>query len=137
MKIKVNQTVLLVIITPVLGFMSFLWPQLVNGVFSEGGRTFSIGNMVEKMMPVTLLLLFILGVVLGAFCRRRDRLWIIGPLTMAVFPITAVIEMLLNPNSHNLFPIEFLLYIITAIPPFVGAYLGHFLAKKIGYFKSS
>ena len=55
-----------------------------------------------------LVLLFILGVGLGQFVSKRSGLT--GCASVVLLPILAIIEMIKDPTSHNLFPFEFITY---------------------------
>ncbi len=58
--------------------------------------------------------------------------WKIGLTTMALFPIMAIFEMIVDSSSHNLFPIEFILYAVYSVPAIIGAYLAQGTIKIIG-----
>lgn len=49
--------------------------------------------------------------------------WKIGLTTMALFPIMAIFEMIVDSSSHNMFPIEFIFYALYSVPAIIGAYL--------------
>lgn len=53
-------------------------------------------------------LLLLAGVLLGFVTQKR--MWLLGLAAIAPLPVAAVLEMLVDPSSHNLFPFEFLLY---------------------------
>ena len=57
---------------------------------------------------------------------------------MVLFPLAAICEMIVDSSSHNIFPIEFILYGLYSIPVIIGAYLAQsirwFVMKiKTGY----
>jgi len=73
---------------------------------------------IEGMSLWTLLFLFSSGMFLGAVYPKRE--WLLGISTMSLLPILAVLEMLADPYSHNLWPIEFVIYgFCTILVPFL------------------
>jgi hypothetical protein len=85
-------------------------------------------NAWEKLELIpTVVLLLIVGAALG-FVRPRNWL-ILGSSTALLFPLAAVLEIAADPSSHNLWPIEFVLYVVlVAGPAVVGALLGSIFA---------
>lgn len=77
----------------------------------------------------TLIFLFLAGLIVGVF--RRSPSLLIGVSAMALFPLASVAEMVADPKSHNLFPIEWFLYGLATIPAIAGAALGHQLRKLL------
>lgn len=72
--------------------------------------------------------LFLIGLVFGCLWSKHKWLWGIG--TVSFFPIFSVVEMFMDPYSHNLFPFEFFVYGFMVIPGIVGAYTGAFIRRK-------
>jgi len=66
-------------------------------------------------------LLFLSG--FGAKLLTNLSEWKIGLLTMVLFPVLAICEMIVDPSSHNLLPFEFIIYCFFTIPAMIGAYL--------------
>lgn len=59
------------------------------------------------------------------------RPFIISLFMVVIFPIVAICEAIAYPTSHNLLPIELIMYFIMGVPPFIGAFFGYkFLNKK-------
>jgi hypothetical protein len=58
--------------------------------------------------------------------------WKIGLTTMALFPIMALFEMIVDSSSHNMFPFEFILYAAYSVPAMIGAYLAQGINKILG-----
>ena len=71
--------------------------------------------------------LFLSGLIMKFFTKLPG--WKIGLLTMALFPVMTFLEMIVDPTSHNLFPIEFILYGFYTIPGIIGAYVAHAIPK--------
>ena len=75
---------------------------------------------VEQMSPATFLLLFLSGLVLGLLrsapiCAAATILWL---------PVVAVAEMLVDATSHNLWPMEFVIYALLSVVPISGSFVG-------------
>jgi hypothetical protein len=66
-------------------------------------------------------------VVLGLAARLLTRLpvFVIGLASIAILPAALVVETLVDPSSHNLFLIEFVVYLLLQLPALLGAALGH------------
>ena len=99
------------VVLPVLIFRprwhsSGLWPVVTTGV--------------EEMSWLTLLLLLLSGLVIGCWSNMRPV--VLGLLTMAGLPAVAVLDMIANPKSHNLFPFEFAIYAALSLIAAAGAY---------------
>jgi hypothetical protein len=70
---------------------------------------------------------FGLGFLLGL--AHPSRWLLLGCATIAAPPILAICEMIVSPTSHNLWPLEFLLYGVVNSPSLLGAFLGSRLGK--------
>jgi len=120
-------------LSPILGFFAFFIPVLFKYGIDTGKRKecFSalIGYTFENTVPLpTLILLFCLGFMLGL---AGSRIWfILGLLTIFIFPINAVYEMNIDPSSHNLWPFEFFIYILFTVPALIGAFFGSKKSRK-------
>jgi hypothetical protein len=49
--------------------------------------------------------------------------WKIGLLTIVLFPLASICEIMVDPTSHNLLPVELFLYASYSIPAMLGAYV--------------
>ena len=92
---------------------SGLFPLIRTGI--EGISMWSLG------------LLFLSG--FGVKLLSKLSGWKIGLTTMAFFPIMAILEMFVVSGSHNLFPIEFILYAVYSVPGIIGAYIAQGIQK--------
>ena len=108
----------------VLGFISIVVPPFfIPGTeFVESPLFPMVATGIEKMSLWAIICLFLSGMFLG-FIHPRHR-WLLGISTMTLFPFLAIIEMLYNPYSHNLWPIEFIGYGLMTLPGIIGAYIG-------------
>jgi len=75
-------------------------------------------------------LLFLSGFVIKVFSKVSSLK--LGLATMALFPIMAILEMIVDPTSHNLFPFEFIYYAILSLPAIAGAYISQGIFKNRG-----
>ena len=85
-------------------------------------------DVVEGVRPLSLGLLLVLGVCLGAFAEAPT--WLLGPASVVSLPAWSVIDMLMGAD-HNLFPIEWAIYAFYALPSTVGSILGRAIRKRI------
>lgn len=114
----------------VLGIISIIIPPLwiVDVKVYESPLFPLLRTGIEGMSGWSYLFLFSSGIFLGAIYPKREILW--GISTMSLFPILAFLEMMKDPYSHNLWPIEFVIYGFTTIPGIIGAYAGTFIRKR-------
>jgi hypothetical protein len=116
-------------IVDVKAYESPLFPMLRTGIEGMSGWSFLflflsgmfLGAIYPKREPFY-------GTFFGIIYSKYELLW--GFSTMSLFPILAFMEMMKDPYSHNLWPIEFVIYGFTTIPGIIGAYIGAFIRKK-------
>jgi hypothetical protein len=77
----------------------------------------------------TMLLLFILGMGLGAALPKSWRSVGISPVLL--LPVAAILEMFADPTSHNLWPIEFVFYGFVGLASLAGALAGSLLKRRV------
>ena len=113
-----------------LGIISIIVPPLciVDVKVYESPLFPMVRTGIEGMSLWTLLFLFSSGIFLGVIYPKREIL--LGISTMSLFPVLAFLEMGKDPYSHNIWPIEFVIYGFTTIPGIIGAYAGAFIRKK-------
>ena len=92
-------------------------------------ETSTATNPVDGMQIMSIALLFLIGAVAGLSVPRKFWLW--GLATMAAFPVIAITEMIQDPTSHNLFPIEFFIYGLLMVPAVLGAGLGCLIRLRL------
>jgi hypothetical protein len=78
-----------------------------------------VDSSVKDMSGKHLLLLLAGGFVCGLVFKWPYTLFAAGS-QLAGLPIIAVIEMLKNPTSHNLWPLEFMIYAALSLIPLSG-----------------
>lgn len=74
---------------------------------------------IEGFNPLTALLRAAVGFALGKYTRWSP--WLLAPAILTLLPVLAILEMLADSTSHNIWPIEFVLYGVIAAFPLVGA----------------
>jgi hypothetical protein len=87
-----------------------------------------VRTAVEQMSPATFLLLFLSGLILGLLrsapiCAAATILWL---------PVVAVAEMLVDATSHNLWPMEFVIYALLSVVRIVGTFVGSRVRPAVG-----
>jgi len=70
----------------------------------------------------TIVWLVIVGLVLGYY--RPERWFLGGIATVSLFPVFTLVEITLSPTSHNLWPFEFLVDAVLALPAIFAALIG-------------
>jgi hypothetical protein len=78
----------------------------------------------EGLSLYSLLFLFLSGFIVNLLSDLPS--WKIGLMSMTLLPLAAICEMIADSSSHNLFPIEFILYGFYTIPATIGAYISQF-----------
>jgi hypothetical protein len=111
----------------VLGFISISLPPY----FTAHGKSviydaplFPILATAIKNLSIlpTVVLLIISGFIMGYL---KPRIWwLLGLATVMLFPAAAICEMVLYPTTHNLWPVELLVYGMLSIPSMLGALVG-------------
>jgi len=97
------------------------------------GTTMAV-NPIDGLQPISLLFLATIGFAAGLVDPRR--FWVGGIFSMVLFPILAIWEAVQNPSSHNLLPIELMVYGVLTVPGIVGGFLAkvvtQFLVRVVG-----
>ena len=83
---------------------------------------------VEEYSKLTALFLFLIGALLGAISPIHFCL--LGFSTIALMPIAANLEMMADPTSHNLWPLEFVMYAVEALPAVAGAFIASWFRRR-------
>ena len=113
---------------PIAGLAAFVLPSL-SVVLRKGASPVQIvGASVDAASLPTVVLLFVAGFLAGAL-DTNVRAIRYGLLTIALLPVAAVIEMAVDDTSHNLWPIEFVIYVVTSLVPAVGVLVGRLWSR--------
>ena len=94
-------------------------------------NVFNVFPLLEDLFIYTQLLLFMIGAMLCFISPSLNPIKL-GVASVILMPVIAIVEMNLIPNTHNIWPIEFILtYPYLAISCIIGAALGKYLGSKI------
>ena len=102
----------------VCGWLSFFVPYRI--AFASGATKET--NCMDGLQMITLLLLPGVGFAAGALVPRAWFLW--GACAVVPLPALTAFEILLDPTSHNLWPIELLFYAAFVLLATAGSGLG-------------
>ena len=111
----------------ILGIVSMILPIYILGdsLKQYDSPIFPILRTgLEGFSAYSLLFLVLSGFIVKLFSDISA--WKIGLMSMALLPLTAICEMIVDSSSHNLLPIEFILYCFYTIPAIIGAYISQF-----------
>lgn len=132
MKVK-NVSALLAI--SILGMLSIILPVFILEDLKpyESPLFPLIRTGIEGISIYSLSFLFLSGFIVKLF--SNIPYWKIGLMSMVLFPLAAICEMIFDSSSHSMFPIEFIFYAIYTIPSIIGAYIsqlikGFFIKKE-------
>ena len=120
------------LLTGIMGLGAIMIPELLFGQKGPDLNFFHIVTEgVENFYIFSMALLILSGAIPSVF--HSGRVWVWGLAAVFLFPIIAIVEMtLVNPYSHNLWPIEFLVtYPFFALFGIVGAALGKLIKRKL------
>ena len=125
--------VMIFVLAAILGLTAVIISPLVTpGAAHYDSTLFPwVRTGIENGSLATLGFLLIAGMIPGFLDPKRFWLW--GLATMSFLPIWAIAEMVVEsintqlPASHNLWPLEFVLYGLGTLPGLVGAGIGAIL----------
>jgi len=105
----------------ILGMLSIILPVFILADLKpyESPLFPLIRTGIEGISIYSLSFLFLSGFIVKLF--SNIPFWKIGLMSMVLFPLAAICEMLFDSSSHNMFPIEFIFYAIYTIPAIIGA----------------
>jgi len=115
----------------VVGFVVITGPWLLKYQY-PGSLTELVRSSVEHFSLLSFLLLFLSGLFFGLVFERPYSLSS-SVSQVATLPVFAFTEIVKDPTSHNLWPIEFIQYAFLALVPLTGMELG---LKIKTYFQS-
>ena len=124
--LRKHAVVLSAVAAPFLGLAAFLFPAWRLGAETGQEGFYSLlKTSIEQASGLSFLLLLLTGVVLGFLGRGSVALH--GSMTMAAFPALAVVQILLDPSSHNLWPLEFVIYGLISLVAWAGVWAGRWM----------
>ena len=105
-----TRTMLGFMMAPVLGLLAMVVPVLLwpPARHYEAPLFPLLRSAVENIGLPQLILLFASGLALGFVSSSRARY--LGAAAIAFLPLATLAEMIKDPTSHNLFPLEFATY---------------------------
>lgn len=118
------------VIAPLLGLSAMVLPVLLRA----GGPLYDaplfplLRTAVERIGLAALILLCTTGVVLGLVSAAPALL--LGLAAVSLLPLAAIAEMIKDPTSHNLFPIEFMMYALYGLVVTGGAVVVRRLRRR-------
>lgn len=106
------------LLATVSGFILFVLPELFHvGHYSSFMTLYRAA--VEHMAWGQGILLFVGGGIFRVYLKPPWP-FVVSMCFVASLPILASVEMVKDPTSHNLWPIEFLIYALTGLIPYAG-----------------
>jgi hypothetical protein len=75
------------------------------------------------------ILLLIAGLVIGYLMNLIP--WLAGLCLVMIYPLISIYEATAYRGSHHLIPFEFLVFLLYAIPPIIGTYLGKWISDRV------
>ncbi len=126
-----KNTILSIIAISILGMISVILPTLfLKDLKPYDSPVFPLIRIgIEGLSIYSFIFLLLSGFIVKQWSKVSS--WKIGLMSMILFPFAAIIEMIVDSSSHNLFPFEFLIYLLMAIPSLAGAYLAQLIYKII------
>jgi len=116
-----------------LGFGAILLPVFLGiGGHSRSYRSAPLlGVGLDQCSFWTIAFLAIVGCIVGTVSKLP--VWAAGIGTVLAFPIITLIEVILWPSSHNLWPFELVIDLILTLPGILGAWMGKVVAAVAGW----
>jgi hypothetical protein len=105
-----------------LGLACVLLPVLTQASLMPAPLFPLLRTSIEQMTWAPIALLAALGLLAGLL----TRLWplFIALASVATLPIATIAELIADPTSHNLFPFEWMMYLLMAVPVLLTALVG-------------
>jgi hypothetical protein len=118
-------------VSSILGMASILTPVLIlQDLKPYDAPLFPmIRTGIEGISLYSLAFLFTSGFAVKML--SASSCWRIGMGCMALFPLAAICEVIYDPTSHNLIPLELIFYAFYALPAVLGAYFAQLIAKLV------
>lgn len=118
-----------------LGILSIIVPTYLNSsIIKYDSPVFPlIRTGIEGFSMLTVVSLVISGIIIGLIKPKYFWLW--GFSIIWLLPTIAIIEMIKDPYSHNIWPIEFMFYGSAALLGVLGALIGKYIRRVFDYLK--
>jgi hypothetical protein len=127
---KLKNTSALIVVS-ILGIVSILLPVFILGDLKpyESPLFPLLRTGVEGVSIYSFLFLLLSGFIVKLFSDAT--FWKIGLMSMVLFPLAAICEMIADPTSHSMFPFEFIFYAFYTIPALAGAYTSKLIKSRV------
>lgn len=115
----------------VLGLVSIITPPLITPGIKQYDHPLwpAVVTGIEGINLLTIVLLGLSGMILGLLNPKGAWRW--GAATMVPFPLFAIVDILAFLYPHQMWPFEFLMYVILTIPAILGSLVGAFVRHRI------
>jgi hypothetical protein len=119
------------IIVSILGVISIILPVFILGDLKpyESPLFPLLRTGIEGVSKYSFLFLLLSGFIVKLFSDAPS--WKIGLMSMVLFPLAAICEMIADRTSHNMFPFEFIFYAFYTIPALAGAFTSQLFTSLI------
>lgn len=117
-----QRLIVVCVVASVAGYLALWIPWALAGFPSK--------NMIDGMQLISLVFLMLVG--FGCGLVFTSLFWVAGLASMSLFPIISIIDIIQDPSSHNLLPLEFILYAFLTLPAIFGGALGWLYATTLG-----
>lgn len=112
-----------------IGFLLILLVSIILETPATPAGEYHYSSFLRNNYGITAGILYLIaGLAVGYLMELKP--WLAGFCLILIFPITALYEATVYRGSHNLIPVEFLVFILYALPSLVGAYLGKWLSDR-------
>lgn len=131
---KINyKNIILFILIAILGLAAIAIPPLLLPVEHYESPLFPIIRTgIENFSFYSMALLIICGMIAGMLSPSHKFLWSFA--SVSLFPIISIAEMIVDPSSHKLWPIEFTLtYGFFFFITLLGALIGKFIREMVDW----
>jgi hypothetical protein len=118
------------------GLLLMLFSSRIQHVAPPQAGEYYYSSFLRNNYSILTAGLFLLaGLIIGYYFKLNP--WLAGISLILIFPITAFYEATVYRGSHNLIPIELVVYLIWSIPSIAGIYLGRFISHRIAISRST
>jgi hypothetical protein len=118
-------------VVSILGIISILLPVFILGDLKpyESPLFPLLRTGIEGVSKYSFLFLLLSGFIVKLYSDAPS--WKIGLMSMILFPLATICEMIVDTSSHNMFPFEFIFYGFYTIPAILGAYASQLIKNFV------
>jgi hypothetical protein len=132
-RLQLKKRLLLIFGSGLIGLLSVVLPPFILGIKKAYPTLFltAIENVSIYSICISAVLLILWGCYFGLVNPEH---W--GQLTIVsigLYPIMIIIDLIIDPTSHNLWPFELIQYVFVIVPVYIGALVGTEIAKRRSY----